>query len=100
MMGTSVMGIASMGEKRLSWPSANPIVWKLIVLFVGVPAAYFALLYLSLGVIALEFLVLLTLGLVLFRAPQAINVKADSSKSGTNSALKDIMNKLEHCCDD
>ncbi|PIR44479.1 MAG: hypothetical protein COV10_04465 [Candidatus Vogelbacteria bacterium CG10_big_fil_rev_8_21_14_0_10_51_16] len=99
LMGTSVMGIAGLGEKRLLWAMQNPQWWKLLVLVVGVPSAYFALINLSLTVIVVEVIVLAIIGQVLFsRAPIVITPTADEAKA-KDPRYQELMKKLEHCCD-
>lgn len=93
LMGTSVMGIASMGEKRLEWLAAHPLWWKLLMLCVGIPAAYLALRNLSLITIALELIVLIAIGSILFRRNDI--GKDAEPKAGDPRTIK---NMLKNCC--
>ncbi len=99
LMGTSIMGIAGQGERRLPWAMLHQQLWKLLVLIIGVPLAYLAITTLSLTVIAAEFVVLLLIGHVLFSHPPIVSDSLASNPKAGDPRYQELMKKLEHCCD-
>jgi len=79
LMGGSVVGIA------LKRPSLR---WKIVVVVIGMPVAFFLLTNLSKTVVIIELIALLILGYVLFS-----NKEKDSSER-----VKNLEEKLKQCC--
>ena len=98
LMGTSVMGIAGLGEKRVLWANRHPQQWKLIVLLIGVPAAYLALTNLSLAVIVAEVIVLVIIGHILFRRSDLVSLPPASEATKKDPRYQALMKELENCC--
>jgi len=93
-MGGSVVGIAYKSEHMFSWGRGNPMVWKLIVISIGMPLAYSAVSFLSFKVFIAEVIFLSVLTYIFFvRKQEYKSVAAES-----NNKIKELEDKLKNCC--
>src|SRR3989344_5575006 len=88
-MGGSVVGIAYKSEHMFSWGRGNPMVWKLIVISIGMPLAYSAVSFLSFKVFIAEVIFLSVLTYIFFvRKQEYKSVAAES-----NNKIKELEDK-------
>ncbi len=92
LMGGSVVGIAYLGEKRLVWAGKRPIVWKVLIIGLGLILAYLAVTNLTKVTVLIELVVLLIMAFFLF-------VKRSSENdSAGNEAVRKIEEQMKSCC--
>ena len=94
-MGGSVVGIAYKSEHMFSWGRENPLLWKLIVIGIGMPLAYLAISNLSLTVFIAEAVLLLFLTYVFF--VHGIDRHGRDNKS-LPSQVEELEKKMKECC--
>ena len=92
LMGGTVVGIAYQGERKLSWASTHPLSWKALVIFLGMPTAYFFLNNLSKQIVIIELVSLILISYLFFvNRPRPSELKS-------NKRIRDIEEQMEKCC--
>lgn len=91
LMGGTVVGIAYQGERSFALARRWPLAWKIFVVGIGFPAAFWAAEGARPAMLAIEAVVLATLAYLFFlRQPEVI--RAEDSK------VRDLEEKLKNCC--
>lgn len=93
LMGGTVVGIAYQGERRLHWASRNNLLWKTVIVALGMPIAYMFVTHLSKSVVGIELVLLLVIAYFFF-----VKRPMRSRGSVSNTRISDIEEKMEHCC--
>ena len=96
LMGGTVVGIAYQGEKVLLWPKKWPVLWKLMVMAIGFPAAYYSVQHMSWVALIFEFAVL-TLLVYIFFVRHGKSVPHVPHRTDP-ADVQDLEKKLESCC--
>jgi len=95
LMGGSVVGIAYQGERSLRWAARHPLLWKVIVIGVGVSLAFWAANSISIETFSAEIVILGIVSYLFF-------IKADSPPALENKSVSENVRKLEeemkNCC--
>ena len=90
LMGGSVMGIAYQGEKKFIWASTHSLIWKIIIIFSGMPAAYLFVVNLSKPMVVTEFILLIIIAYFFF-------IKR-LKQPGRLHTISQIEKQMEQCC--
>ncbi len=94
LMGGSVVGIAYQGEKSLAWAGRYPFLWKITVIILGMPLAFWAAQGISSAMLLGEILLLSALAYLFFIKPAG---KAASAGEASDK-IQDLEDKLKNCC--
>lgn len=92
LMGGTVVGVAYQGEKKLVWAASRSLLWKMLTVPLGMALSYFALTHPSRWVVAVEFVILLSLARLLF-----VKRSADSGLTSTER-VRSIEEQMKQCC--
>ena len=90
LMGGSVVGIAYQGEKKFIWASTHSLIWKIIIIFSGMPAAYLFVINLSKPLVVTEFILLIIIAYFFF-------IKRLKQPGGLHT-ISQIEKQMEQCC--
>lgn len=91
LMGGTVVGVAYQGERSFALARRWPLTWKIFVVSIGFPAAFWAAEWANPAMLAIEAVVLAILAYLFFlRRPEAI--RAEDSKA------RELEDKLKNCC--
>lgn len=93
LMGGSVVGIAYQGIQKYEWAMKHSLPWKFIVIFTGMPAAYFLVSNLSERTVFIEFVVLMIIAYLFF-----VKWQEKPRGSDKDSKIRDIEKKMKQCC--
>ena len=93
LMGGTVVGIAYQGEKKLNWASRHPLFWKISIVSLGMPVAYFFVNNLSKPIVIIELILLILISYFFF-----VNRPTKSSESKFNNRVRNIEEQMEKCC--
>jgi drug/metabolite transporter (DMT)-like permease len=100
LMGGTVVGIAYQGERKLNWASQHPLLWKILVVFLGMPAAYFFITNLSKSIVITELILLILIAHFFFikRPAWSSGSKPDKSLPADEAGIRDIEEQMKQCC--
>lgn len=93
LMGGTVVGIAYQGERKLDWASRHNLLWKILVVFLGMPIAYIFVTNPSKPVVIIELALLFLISYFFF-----IKRPIRSGGSASDKRISDIEEKMEQCC--
>ena len=100
LMGGSVVGIAYQGIQKCEWASSHPLLWKSLIIFLGMPVSYFLVSNLSKRIVIIEFVLLLITAYFFFiERPKKPSGSGESQvRLGESQKIRDIEEKMRQCC--
>jgi len=90
LMGGTIVGIGYYGEKRCWWAASHPLLWKSLIIVIGMPLAYMFVSNLSKGLVVIVLFVLVLIAHFLFKSP--------ARNFGGAESIKKIEKQMEDCC--
>ena len=93
LMGGTVVGVAYQGEKKLYWASKHPLLWKMLVVFLGMPIAYLLVNNLNKQIVIIELVSLILISYFFF-----VNRPAKPGELKSNEKIRDIEEQMDKCC--
>lgn len=95
LMGGSVVGIAYQGERSLRWAAGHPLLWKVIVISIGIPLAFLAANSMSIETFSAEIVILGAASYFFFIRT---NTSPISEKGVVSDSVKKLEEEMENCC--
>lgn len=93
LMGGSVVGVAYQGVQKFKWAGKHSLLWKFVVIFIGMPTIYFLISNLSKPVVIIESILLLIIAYFFF-----VERQKKPGGSGKGQKIRYIEEKMKQCC--
>lgn len=95
LMGGSVVGIAYQGERSFRWATRHPLLWKMIVISIGIPLAFLAANSISIETFSVEIVILGVLSYFFF---VRTSISPIPEKGVVSHSVKKLEQEMKNCC--